>query len=183
MNYRILSAAVFLLLTGCGQEQEKTYRVAKETAPVKPTQAPASSLAFRATAPSDFSATLPDGWSENSGSGMRKVSYSIEGSSVDFYLIVLGMGDVPSNVNRWRGQVGLSPATPEEILAETQTFSVDGREVNWSEVYNPESGMGIVAAIISNEDAFWFFTAKGSVDELKAHVAEIRKFVESVRFE
>ena len=195
MKYSILPLIGSLLLfTSCGKDEPATYVVPKEPAP----QAPAPSMgsdadnqavmaahaAMSAQLPNTgFTAELPEGWTEKAGSGMRKVSYSISGTSIDFYLISLSMGDVPSNVNRWRGQVGLASATPEDIARDVQTFKAGGHEVKFIEIYNPEGGKGIVAAIIDLSPSYWYFTAKGSVDELKANASDIRKFLESIKFE
>jgi hypothetical protein len=112
---------------------------------------------------------------------MRMASYSIEGTSIDFYLISLAMGDVPSNVNRWRGQVGLSDVSPEEIANEVQSFELDGHAVSYIEIYNEEGGKGIIAAIVDLSPKYWYFTAKGSVDELKTHAGDINAFLKSIQ--
>ena len=141
MKQIAFSVLSLLIFTACGREESSTYQVPKELK----TPAPASSMGTQgdveavqaahammtAQAPVEtgFSSELPDGWTEVPGSGMRKVSYTIEGTSIDFYLISLSMGDVPSNVNRWRGQVGLSSATPEGIAKDLSTYEVDGHAV------------------------------------------------------
>jgi len=165
------------LTAGCGHEDAQTYQAPKETvaAPVAeavPTQPPSGN---------EFEAALPEGWTEEKGSGMRMASYAIEGSSVDFYLISLMMGDVPSNVNRWRGQVGLPPIPPEAIAKEVESFQIDGPGVKYIEIYNEESDRGIISAIVDLDPVYWYFTAKGPVDELQANVSDIRKFLESVK--
>lgn len=163
---------VALVLAGCSGDEIETVQVTKEPA-APPVEAPAPvELGFRAE--------LPAGWVEQPGSGMRIVSYSIEGSEVDFYLISLLMGDVPSNVNRWRGQVGLEPASPEAIDADVQTFSADGHDVKLIEIYNEESGWGIISAIVDLAPEYWYFTAKGPVSDLKENVGDIRKFIQSL---
>ena len=182
-----------LLLSGCGKQESTTYDVPKEqpTLPA-PTMGSGDDMeAVRAahasmemSAPqSGFKSKLPEGWTEKPGSGMRMASWSIEGSSVDFYLISLSMGDVPSNVNRWRGQIGLPDASAEEIDANIQKFMAGGHEIKYTELYNEEGGKGIIAAIVDLSPKFWYFTAKGSVDELKANAADIRAFLESITFE
>ena len=192
MKYLVLGL-VTLLLVGCSQEQPMTYEVPKEqnAAPVRQMgtdDANASVITSHnamsaGTAETGYTAALPDGWTEKAGSGMRMASYAIEGTSIDFYLISLSMGDVPSNVNRWRGQVGLPVASPEEIADDTETFDADGKTVQYIEIYNEEDGKGIIAAIIDLMPKYWYFTAKGSVEELKANAAEIRAFLESLQFE
>ena len=189
LAYGLISA---LIITGCNREQPRTYEVPKEqdAAPQRQTASAednadviAAHAAMNAHAPSTgFTAELPAGWTEKEGSGMRMASYSIEGTSIDFYLISLTMGDVPSNVNRWRGQVGLPAASPEEIARELQAFEVDGRAVNYIEIYNEEGGKGIIAAIVDLAPKYWYFTAKGSVDELKANAEDIGAFMKSLEF-
>ncbi len=163
------------LLLGCGREQTQTYEVPKEPSVSPVVEAPAQSEGKR------FDALLPSGWTEAPGSGMRMISYSIEGSSVDFYLVSLGMGDLPPNVNLWRRQVGLPPVSPEAIEQAAETLVVGGCPARYIEIYNAESGFGVVAAIVDRSPEFWYFTAKGTVEELKAATADIRKFLGSVK--
>jgi hypothetical protein len=184
-----------LFLTACGREEIATCQVPKESS--APTQVStmgssaeieavqASHAAMSASAPSGagYESSLPAGWAEIPGSGMRKASYKIQGTSIDFYLISLSMGDVPSNVNRWRGQVGLPPVSPEAIAQDVVAFQADGHAVSYIEIYNEEGGQGIIAAIIELKPQYWYFTAKGSAGELKAHAADIRAFLESIQFE
>jgi len=151
------------------------------SAEIEAVQAAHAAMSSNAPADSGFQSELPAGWVEVPGSGMRIVSYEIEGSSVDFYLISLTMGDVPSNVNRWRGQVGLAPASPEEITQDVKAFQVSGHDVKCIEIYNEDGGRGIIAAIVDLAPQYWYFTAKGSVDELKANAADIQKFLESIQ--
>ena len=174
------------LLVACGRDDVSTYQIPKEQPKATAAQMPVQQQPMaQSAAPTGagFSSELPKGWVEVSGAGMRKVSYTIEGSSVDFYLISLSMGDVPSNVNRWRGQVGLADATPEAIAEDVQTFQAGGHPVNYIEIYNDESGKGIIAAIVDLSPQYWYFTGKGSVEELKTHAADIRAFLESIQFD
>ncbi|MCK5676426.1 MAG: hypothetical protein KAH99_05375 [Verrucomicrobia bacterium] len=191
-GFLLLVGSLFLF-TACGGDEPASYRVPKQPAPEAPAQAIGSDadnqavLAAHAAmsenipAGAGFKAELPGGWTETLGSGMRKVSYSIEGTSIDFYLISLSMGDVPSNVNRWRGQIGLSPASPEEIEADVETFQADSHDLKYIEIYNEEGDRGIIAAILDLAPQYWYFTAKGPVGELKANATGIRKFLESIQ--
>jgi hypothetical protein len=199
MKQTIIASALLILLSACSRDEPTTYEVPKESPAPAPRQSmsagdgmmgsqsdnelvEAAHASMSAMAPDvGYTADLPEGWTEKGGSGMRMASYSIEGTSIDFYLISLTMGDVPSNVNRWRGQVDLPAASPEEIASEVQTFEVDGHAVSYIEIYNEEGGKGIVAAIVDLEPKYWYFTAKGSVDELKAHAGELRAFLESLQ--
>jgi hypothetical protein len=190
MKYYAFSLLSLLLITACGKEESTSYVVPKQPASdaPKPSMGSAADMeavqaAHAAMAPANpgFTSTLPEGWAEVPGSGMRMVSYTIAGTSIDFYLISLSMGDLPSNVNRWRGQVGLAPASAEEIAQATQELAIEGHPSSYIEIYNEEGGKGIIAAIVPIDSQFWYFTAKGSVDELKAQAGSIRTFLESVK--
>lgn len=175
---RIWILSLALLLAGCGAEQIETYRVPK----ANPT--PAVQAAGPVTTPSDapaYTAELPAGWTELPASGMRMASYAIEGTSIDFYLISLSMGDTVSNVNRWRQQVHLLPAAPAAVMAEIENLQAGELDIRYIEIYNEEEGLGIIAAIVDRSPGFWFFTAKGTVEELKAHAPDIRRFLESLK--
>lgn len=182
----LLPAAV--LLASCGGENVETYQVPKEKPSMPPAQvrrpdaAPALTAAPKSSA--GFTADLPEGWKEvPSTSAMRKVSYAIEGTGIDFYLISLSMGDVASNVNRWRGQVGLPNASLEEIEKDMKVFTAGGHECKYFEIYNEEGGKGITAAIFDLAPSYWYFTGKGTVEELKAHTEDMQAFLKSIQFE
>jgi hypothetical protein len=184
MKHALIFCLLSGLLAGCGREDIQTYQIPKEpaeppseTAPtVKPTNNHAGSII-------EFKSDLPAGWQRKQGSGMRKAGYSIEGTSIDFYLISLAMGDLVSNVNRWRGQIDMAPASADAIQEATQTFLIDGHSTNYIEIYNEDDGKGIIAAIIDLAPQYWYFTAKGSAAELKANAEDIGSFLKSIRFE
>lgn len=183
MKYSAIFIIPILMVAACGRDGIETYQVPKETpqpAAQVASSKPAEAMHAPASPTPEFSANLSPGWVEQPGSGMRIISYSIEGTSIDFYLIALAMGDLPSNVNRWRGQIGLSSVSSEEIKRSVERFFVDGREINYTELYNEEAGTGIIAAIVDLAPKYWYFTAKGSAEELKAHAADIRNFLKTL---
>ena len=193
MNKLVYLSFLVLVLAGCSQEQPTTYEVAKAEQPAAPAPSMGGSDAdnqaiieahtamMEHVEQSGYEADLPERWTEKGASGMRMASYSIEGTSIDFYLTSLSMGDVPSNVNRWRGQVGLEIVAPEVIADSLDTFEVDGHTVAYIEIYNEDGGRGIIAAIVDLSPNYWYFTAKGTVDELKANAGDIRSFIESMK--
>jgi hypothetical protein len=78
--------------------------------------------------------TLPDGWQQEPGSGMRLASIRLEPNDPTLVMSVIPLaffesdGDayVLSNVNRWRRQVGLSEIDSSQLSDETTTVSLDG---------------------------------------------------------
>lgn len=79
---------------------------------------------------------LPAGWQSNPGSGMRFATLDLDGDDGSLELSVtplpiFGEMDeyVLSNVNRWRGQVGLAPVTQDTLPDESEELDVNGVKV------------------------------------------------------
>ena len=174
----ILIALMSLLFYGCGQDKVQTYELPKQ---VK--SKPNTVEMIEESVKIGFKADPPKNWQVIPGKGMRVISYSIDETDIDFYAIKLGMGDLVSNVNRWRGQIGLQDQTPEEIALEVKPLMANGAPVSFVELYNPELNKGILAAIVDTKPTYWYFTAKGNIEELKANSSDIQRFINSIRFD
>lgn len=93
---------------------------------------------------------LPEGWEQGAGSQFRFATIKIsqkEGEPLDLSVSRLPSPDedydayVLRNVNRWRGQVNLSPTTTEQLEKDQQEVTVDGKTgVIVSFVGYPETG-------------------------------------------
>src|SRR6266853_1053843 len=104
-----------LLAGGCVQVDVKVYSVPKEpSAPVARAEMPAGHPHVAASAPSQLKWKLPDGWKEGAPGEFRVASFRVknsDGKEADVSVVPLtgvAGGDL-SNVNRWRGQIGLPP--------------------------------------------------------------------------
>jgi len=77
--------------------------------------------------------TLPAGWTEQPGSGMRYATILIEqdGEPLELSVISLGLaaGDVLDNVNRWRGQLNLAAVSEAQLPSTVRTIDRDGHAV------------------------------------------------------
>lgn len=80
--------------------------------------------------------TLPKGWKRLPGTAMRFATIEIEAGGKPLELSVIPLPTAPgdsadyilSNVNRWRGQLGLSPMTKDELFDEgedDETYQID----------------------------------------------------------
>jgi hypothetical protein len=78
--------------------------------------------------------TLPEGWQEQPGSGIRFATLLIptEGKPLEVSVTALPRtpgdetGYLLSNVNRWRGQMKLPPITKEELAGESTQLELAG---------------------------------------------------------
>ena len=179
MNASSVIYGLFLIiLCSCGQDSIQTYQVPKQSTDLRISQEITTK-----TPKIGFEADLPETWQVIPGSGMRVVSYKIDGTKIDFYAIKLGMGDLVSNVNRWRSQIGLEEHTLEEISEYVIPLMASGAPVSFVELYNSELDKGILAAIVDTKPTYWYFTAKGSIKELRANSSDIQRFINSIRFD
>lgn len=134
-----LTAAV--LTMGCGREEPvQTYREVTTRLPVQAPPPSAESAPDRGAAqavPSPASAngmklawTLPEGWTETPGSGMRAASFKLPGEIGDGSLTTLGgqAGGARANVRRWAGQISLTLSEDElgAFLASSEDLQTRG---------------------------------------------------------
>ncbi len=77
---------------------------------------------------------LPAGWHEQPGTAMRYATVAIDLAGTPLELSVTKLSRPPdkdddavlSNINRWRGQMGLSPLAPEELADATTRVKLAG---------------------------------------------------------
>jgi hypothetical protein len=203
-RWLVLPPLLLLLAVGCRRDEVKVYQTAKEPAP--PPTAPAlppghpdvSSTPGMppATMPTSGSPQLtwktPEAWTQLAPGQMRVGSFKVmsaAGKSADISIIPLGGiagGDV-ANVNRWRGQIGLEPASAEEIKKLAQAAEVAGQPAELYELSgnNPGTGepAGILAAIAQRGTTAWFFKMTGDPGVIAEQKPAFVEFLKSVRFE
>lgn len=129
---------------------------------------------------------LPAGWVEAAPSAMR-IANLRAGAGEDAPVVTAStfpaagaMGEVGANLNRWRGQVGLSPLSPAELEADSESVTIDGVD---GKLVNAVGGeRTIVAAMATRGDRVWFFKIAGGAGEVEQQTAAFREWVASVRF-
>lgn len=163
---------LLLGLSACAQEKIKQYRVAKVAIQTNFTKGP-------------LSYTAPAGWEKQPAAEMRLASFTIPGGG-DFSVVSLpGMaGDLKSNLNRWRGQVGLPPLTDAgEIQRSVTPVTIDGTQATSLELYSPagtpDKAMRVV--LLEKDGATWFFKLAGPGSLVKAQKAAFESFNRSVK--
>ena len=74
--------------------------------------------------------TTPEGWQELPPSGMRQATFRMgpEGGSTELTVIPLPASNLLDNVNRWRGQIGLPPASGEQIASDVEEMQIGGEQ-------------------------------------------------------
>ena len=149
-------SALAWMAAGCGKDEVRVYQAPQDAPPVaaanpqgKTTQnSPASEIPGSAVSGSSSSVgsessaserpavpwTVPAGWEEKPASGMRVASYGVkrtDGRSVDISVVAMGggAGGELENVNRWRDQIGLEPATEADLAGLRSIIPAGNRQV------------------------------------------------------
>jgi hypothetical protein len=130
---------------------------------------------------------LPEGWSETEPGPMRRATLAVgaDGLEVAVTSFPGTVGGLPANVNRWRRQLGLPPASREAVEASVTEMEVGGLSFYLVDLNAPaEEGGGqrMLSAFTLHEGASWFFKMTGTAGEVEAAREDFLALVRSVRF-
>lgn len=198
-NYRFLLLLVLMLLNGCQKEVIVYYEIPKEAPTPESTGLPQghpsvsgeSETVARATASGAVSALIwerPESWMTGGKSSMRLASYTIEGhdkSTLDVSITRFpgDVGGLFSNVNRWRGQLGLDRFTdPSELEPLVFAFETENFVFQWVGLENnvsPPKRMEV--AILELNGFTWFIKIMGSREMVMAEHEHFEAFVRSIQ--
>jgi hypothetical protein len=186
------------LITGCGRDDVRVYKVAKESQPSAPSsstevsQLPPGHPEIEGSSQPHLTWSLPSNWQELPASGMRIASFSAKGKNgkladVSIIPLVGSAGGILGNVNRWRSQVGQPEATEEEITRMAQTIEIAGQQAQFFEMVgtsqDPESKTNILGAILNRNGTAWFFKMTGSATVVTDQKPIFLDFLKSLKFE
>jgi hypothetical protein len=204
---------LLLLAAGCHRDQIKVYRVAKDENPSSqhdntalPTDSPNPKLppghpdisslpgepAATAGAAPQLTWKTPAGWTEVPPSEMRVASFKVAGAGgkqADVSVIPLpGMaGTDAANVNRWRGQAGLSVLTDDELLKSGENVVAGGQPAQLYDIAgtNPDNGNAerIIGVIQHRAEDTWFYKMTGDADLVEQQKPAFIEFLRSLQFE
>ncbi|MCG3147661.1 MAG: hypothetical protein PCFJNLEI_01101 [Verrucomicrobiae bacterium] len=203
--------ALTFVVTGCNRSEEKTPPIAPVPAaapapaktelppghPPLKTELPAghppidmSQQTLPANTLSDAANPtweVPAGWQPGKPSSMRRATYIVKGAddkTAELAVTVFpgDVGGLVANVNRWRGQLGLPPATPEEIAKFTTELTVAGAPSTLVEFTNPQTGQRMAVVTAPHAGSSWFYKLTGPAAVVEATKADLVKFVQSTKF-
>jgi hypothetical protein len=204
----LLLLSVSLLAFGCKPApQVSRYKVEPEAAPaaaapatapaapVAAQHAPSPAVAAPMVAPASMKAEaagfeapkwakLPTGWSVGPENSMRKATWIVSGpndTKAEIAVTVFpgNVGGLTANVNRWRGQIGLLPASPDEIAASTKTVKVGGLESQRFVMTSTDGKKAVDAVLTAKDGATWFFKMNGETAAVEANGAAFVAFLSS----
>ena len=191
-----VALCVFLLATSCSKDEITYYEIPKEPASGSdmmmpadhpPIQADASMSAMQAPQ-SDVTLTWtsPEGWVDGKVSSMRLGSYKVAemGEASPDISVTRFPGDVGglfSNVNRWRGQLGMERLADPSELGPIPTLETEHFKFKMVELTHEASPATSTMVAVLDLDGFsWFFKITGSKDAVNAERERFETFIRSV---
>ncbi len=170
--------ALLISLSACESNEIKQYKVAKTIA--------ASVLPASNHQEAPFTFSLPKDWKKQANSGMRIASFTTTGGGDVSVVTLPGMaGDLKSNVNRWRGQVGLAPLDDlKDIQQSVQNTTIDGNSAVMLELYAPEGkdDKAMRVVLLEKNGINWFFKLAGTRALVKQQQSSFESFAKSLKF-
>jgi hypothetical protein len=135
--------------------------------------------------------TVPAGWQEVPASQFLLAEYSIAGANgvkaeVNVAQLSGNGGGLLSNVNRWRGQIGLDPVDENDLTKVTTTMDVTGGQATFTDMTGTDAQTGqptrLVAAIVPMGDQSWFYKLMGDEKIVAREKDAFTKFVQTARY-
>ena len=129
--------------------------------------------------------TVPEGWEELAPSGIRKANLKVSDANGSAELTVLTFpGDVGgrlANINRWREQIGLEAASPDDLPEFTESYTISAHRGLYVRL---EGGtQSILGGLLPFHGSTWFFKFMGSSGTVLANEAALKAFLDSVQLE
>ena len=142
--------------------------------------------------PPPFDFTVPNGWTalpDKGGMIRRAAAFEVVEGAQQATVTVTRLsgqsGTLAMNVDRWRGQIGLPPATPEDLKNVRET-TVGGIKSPYVDLIGPKKDgdqVRMLAAIVTQGDTTWYFKFLGSAELINRQKATFEAFMSSVRFQ
>ncbi|MGO8701988.1 MAG: hypothetical protein ACLQVY_30260 [Limisphaerales bacterium] len=166
---------------GAGQEAAAPASTTPVVAPVAAADA----------APGSPKWAAPANWTETEAGQMVFKKFSIAGAgdqkaavSVSFF--PGDVGGVFANVNRWRGQLGLTPIGSDKLGDATQTLDTPGGSATLADFTGTDSRTGraerLVGAIVPRGNQTWFFKLMGDAPLVGQEKDNFVRFVKEIQY-
>jgi len=201
-SYWLMMSVV--ILAGCKKQEIVYYEIPKETVqsvtPELPSGHPdisgggmssgmGSLPGFdKGTVQTELSWGCPEGWFPSDGSSVRLASFRADGADkTEFDMSITrfpgDVGGMFSNVNRWRGQLGLEHySDPAQVAAAAEVFKTSNFEFHIFKMHNDaEPPMATEVAILDLNGFSWFFKMTGAQSRIESESLRFRTFLESVK--
>jgi hypothetical protein len=137
------------------------------------------------SAPLKFDA--PTGWQIGEPDAIRSAVWTVKDGSQTAEISVTPMpaGDLPRNINRWRGQLKLPEADEKEIAATIKPIQIGNESGSYVEIVGPKDATRretILAVIVPQPDKVWFIKLRGDAELAEREKPRFEAFAKSIQF-
>ncbi|MCA9035511.1 MAG: hypothetical protein KDA91_10280 [Planctomycetaceae bacterium] len=175
-----LRLLLFACLTGCGNKAEiREYVVEPEEDKVI-----TSEVLRRSFGSIPLKWTQPEGWRTAANDQFSVLAWvTSDQKDVEARVTLTdlpGSAGIVPQIARWRGQIELDDAAPDEMMKDVETIDLgDGQTGSYVQLKGKKES--ILALILSVEDKMWVLRYRGNEMAVRDSGAEFRRFCESVR--
>jgi hypothetical protein len=132
--------------------------------------------------------TLPKGWTEGEAGGMRFATLKAPfPGKIDASVVVLPgtAGGELSNVNRWRGQIGLGPMDEKALAAARKPVNSKAGTVSVFDFTSEgQTKTRMVAGLISTSDGnTWFLKLVGDTEPVRKAEPDFMRLIGSIHLD
>lgn len=131
---------------------------------------------------------VPGDWQETSGGQFLVAKFLIGGDSaaVNVSCSAGDGGGLLANINRWRGQLGLSPWQQSELEQQVQSLEAAGGKAAMVEMSGTDARTaqkaGLVALIVPQGGQTWFYKLMGNAEVVAKQKDAFVRFVQSAQY-
>jgi hypothetical protein len=133
--------------------------------------------------------SVPSNWEEKTPGPMLFKSFSVAGNdgataAVTVSFFPGAMGGALANVNRWRGQLGLSPIAEDQLggVARTLETAAGPATLVDAEGAGAKAGQRLVAVMLAHGDNTWFYKLLGDKALVAREKDTFVNFVKAVQY-
>ena len=188
---RLLSSSFFLivilLLNSCDKPEVTVYEIPKETSEITenfleqpPVNTPQSKPDTQAL---PIFWQVPDSWESKMATKFRKGSFlaTTQHGVVDISVISFpgDTGGLVNNINRWLGQVGLSPIQDVSVDSRIEIRKLEDRYPLYT-MFLEGSSKSILGAILVLSEETWFFKGSGSTAAVSSQKENFQQMILSL---
>jgi hypothetical protein len=133
--------------------------------------------------------TSPDNWKEGPRGSMGSRSFVV-GEAADGVIVKMSdfppvgmMADPLANINRWRGQLGATPAEEGKLDDVSEPITIAEVEGRLTDITSPDGSQKMLAAMVQKYGKVWFFQMLGPAKGVEAAREDFTKWLAGVKIE
>jgi len=135
--------------------------------------------------------SVPSNWKEVPGGQFLVAKYALTGAgnaqaAVNVSQSAGDGGGLLANVNRWRGQLGLAPATEADLAKAAQSLDMPAGKATLADITGQDARTGqptrLLAVVVPRSGETWFYKLMGDAQVVQGEKEAFLKFVQSVKY-